>query len=527
MGLDAATEALRWGVNDLGGTLMEESISRLAGSYHGVKLDPEDLIARRPPRRPPGGRAHDALRASAAATRSSRPRPRWRARSSSAGGWRRASWTRRRSARRRWRAPRAAGRAFTQLTAERARAEARAAAARLRAGAPAGPLDGVPVAWKDLVDVAGTPTTAASALRRDAPPAAADAPAVARLAAAGLVCVGKTNLSELAFSGLGLNPHSRDAAEPARASGRGCRAAPRRARRSRVAAGVVAVRDRHGHVRLDPRAGRVLRDRRASSRRPRASTAPGVLPLAPSLDSVGPLATTRRRPDRARRRAARRGAATAGAVARRPCRASSWPRASLVDDVEPGVAAAFAAALDALAAAGAHDRAPARSPRSRAGARCCARHGLPRRARGVAVARGAARRARTPRGSTAACCGACATAARSRRRATPRCWTRARALQAAFERRARRRAPVTPASPHVAPQLAPLEADDDVFLAATPRTLRITMPTSFLDMPGVALPIGPAEAGLPASLLRLRPGRQPTTACSPPRSRPRRRSGPR
>jgi len=45
MGIDAATEALRWGVNDLGGTLMEESISRLAGSRHGVRLDPEDLIA--------------------------------------------------------------------------------------------------------------------------------------------------------------------------------------------------------------------------------------------------------------------------------------------------------------------------------------------------------------------------------------------------------------------------------------------------------------------------------------------------
>jgi FO synthase len=45
MGLDAATEALRWGVNDLGGTLMEESISRMAGSYHGVKLESEDLIA--------------------------------------------------------------------------------------------------------------------------------------------------------------------------------------------------------------------------------------------------------------------------------------------------------------------------------------------------------------------------------------------------------------------------------------------------------------------------------------------------
>jgi FO synthase len=45
MGLDAATEALSWGVNDLGGTLMEESISRLAGSYHGTRLDPDELVA--------------------------------------------------------------------------------------------------------------------------------------------------------------------------------------------------------------------------------------------------------------------------------------------------------------------------------------------------------------------------------------------------------------------------------------------------------------------------------------------------
>jgi FO synthase len=45
MGLEAATESLRWGVNDLGGTLMEESISRMAGSHHGVRLDPDDLIA--------------------------------------------------------------------------------------------------------------------------------------------------------------------------------------------------------------------------------------------------------------------------------------------------------------------------------------------------------------------------------------------------------------------------------------------------------------------------------------------------
>ncbi|HEX3392195.1 MAG TPA: 5-amino-6-(D-ribitylamino)uracil--L-tyrosine 4-hydroxyphenyl transferase CofH [Solirubrobacteraceae bacterium] len=58
MGLEAATESLRWGVNDLGGTLMEESISRLAGSYHGTKLDPEQLVAA----------AHDAGRPAAERT---------------------------------------------------------------------------------------------------------------------------------------------------------------------------------------------------------------------------------------------------------------------------------------------------------------------------------------------------------------------------------------------------------------------------------------------------------------------------
>ncbi|HET9719014.1 MAG TPA: 5-amino-6-(D-ribitylamino)uracil--L-tyrosine 4-hydroxyphenyl transferase CofH [Solirubrobacteraceae bacterium] len=58
MGLEAATEALRWGVNDLGGTLMEESISRMAGSHHGVRLDPDDLI----------GAAHSAGRPAAERT---------------------------------------------------------------------------------------------------------------------------------------------------------------------------------------------------------------------------------------------------------------------------------------------------------------------------------------------------------------------------------------------------------------------------------------------------------------------------
>ena len=62
MGLDAATEALRWGVNDLGGTLMEENISRMAGSQHGVRLEPEQLIGAARAGGPRAGPADDALR---------------------------------------------------------------------------------------------------------------------------------------------------------------------------------------------------------------------------------------------------------------------------------------------------------------------------------------------------------------------------------------------------------------------------------------------------------------------------------
>ena len=96
--------------------------------------------------------------------------------------------------------------AFIIVTAERARREAMASAKRYKEGRPLGPLDGVPVAWKDLMDMTGTPTTAGSALYRDAPPKTKDAAVVANLAAAGMVAVGKTNLSEFAFSGIGLNP---------------------------------------------------------------------------------------------------------------------------------------------------------------------------------------------------------------------------------------------------------------------------------------------------------------------------------
>src|SRR5258706_950687 len=98
-------------------------------------------------------------------------------------------------------------RAFLRVYAEQARAAAEAQD-RLRAvGIAGGPLAGIPISIKDLFDVAGEPTTAGSTALRDAPPAQHDAPIVARLRAARAVIVGKTNLTEFAYSDLGINPH--------------------------------------------------------------------------------------------------------------------------------------------------------------------------------------------------------------------------------------------------------------------------------------------------------------------------------
>ena len=386
------------------------------------------------------------------------------------------------------------GPVFTQLTAGRARAEARAAAARLRAGAPAGPLDGVPVAWKDLVDVAGTVTTAASALRLQIAPAAADAPAVARLAAAGLVCVGKTNLSELAFSGLGLNPHlgtPPNPLDPARAPGGSSSGSA-----VAVAAGVVPCAigtDTSGSIRVPAAFCGIAGFKPSVARVDRA----GVLPLAPSLDSVGPLATTVA--DLIALDAALRGAASPSVADRADGLRVVVAEGEPVDDVDPGVAAAFAAAVEALEAAGAHvERRPVAALAEAAA--LLRTHGLlvaheawrthealldsPEAARldRRVLRRLRAGRALPPEGRAALL------------DARPR-------VQAAFEDELGGALLLTPASPHVAPLVRELEADDDVFLAANARTLRITMPTSYLDAPGVAFPIGPAEAGLPASLL--------------------------
>jgi len=108
----------------------------------------------------------------------------------------------------------ACAKAFVRRFDDSAHATAGALQALQQAGAPIGCLAGAPVSVKDLYDVAGFPTTAASAAMHDAPAAAVDSPAVARVRQAAGVLVGHTNMSEFAFSGVGINPHFGTPANP-------------------------------------------------------------------------------------------------------------------------------------------------------------------------------------------------------------------------------------------------------------------------------------------------------------------------
>ncbi len=98
-------------------------------------------------------------------------------------------------------------RVFIALRAEKALAAAAASDAARKAGLVRAPLEGIPVSVKDLFDIAGEVTRAGSTVLKDAAPAAKDAEAVARLQRAGAIIIGRTNMTEFAFSGVGLNPH--------------------------------------------------------------------------------------------------------------------------------------------------------------------------------------------------------------------------------------------------------------------------------------------------------------------------------
>ena len=241
-------------------------------------------------------------------------------------------------------------RAFLHVDADGARAAADTQDGLRARGVTLSPLAGIPVSVKDLFDVAGQVTRAGSMVLDDGP-AAADAPAVARLRAAGMVIVGRTNMTEFAFSGLGLNPHHGTPSSPwDRAIGRipgGSSAGAAVSVADGMAAAAIGS-DTGGSCRIPAHCCGIVGFKPSAWRVPLE----GAYPLSFSLDSIGPFGRTVSC-------CALVDAARAGddmtvpdAIGPRGLRLAV-PRTLVLDGLDEMVSAAFARALDLLSAAGA------------------------------------------------------------------------------------------------------------------------------------------------------------------------------
>ena len=225
--------------------------------------------------------------------------------------------------------------------------------AQSRFGAPLPPLAGLGVSVKDLFDVAGHPTTAGSIVLSDRPPAAADCPAVARLRAAGAALVGHTNLTEFAFSGVGINPHHGTPANPATAP---IDATPRIPGGS-TSGGAVSVAggaawaalgsDTGGSIRI-PAALQGLVGFKSTAR---WVPTDGCIPLSTTLDTACAITHSVRDAVLLHELLAARRVTLAG----RPLRAMrlALPTNAMLDGLDDPVARSFSRALVALRAAGA------------------------------------------------------------------------------------------------------------------------------------------------------------------------------
>lgn len=183
-------------------------------------------------------------------------------------------------------------RVFTRLYPERARAAAAAADLLRASGQTRSAIDGLPVSIKDLFDVAGETTMAGSVVCAGEPAATANAVVVQRLIAAGAVIVGKTNMTEFAFSGLGINPHygtpknAWDRTGQGRIPGGSSSGAAVSVTDGMAVAGVGS--DTGGSIRI-PAALCGLTGFKPTARR---VSLKGVLPLSRYLDSIGAIAPT-------------------------------------------------------------------------------------------------------------------------------------------------------------------------------------------------------------------------------------------
>ena len=180
-------------------------------------------------------------------------------------------------------------RTFIKVYSDSARAAADAQDRLRAAGYVASPLAGLPVSIKDLFDVAGERTLAGSKALDDLPPAQHDAPIVARLRAAGAILIGRTNMTEFAFSGVGINPHYGTPGNPAdrrcipggSSSGAAVSVADGGA--------IVAIgTDTGGSVRIPAALCGIVGFKPTQKRISRA----GATPLSTTLDSIGPLANS-------------------------------------------------------------------------------------------------------------------------------------------------------------------------------------------------------------------------------------------
>lgn len=179
-------------------------------------------------------------------------------------------------------------RIYARLTEARARAEADAATDRARRGLRRHPLDGVPLSWKDLFDNAGTVTAAGSLSLKNRVPTH-DAETLARATRAGAVCLGKTTMTEFAFSGLGINPKC---GTPANAFDEGIERVPGGSSSGAaislargLATGAIGT-DTGGSVRIPAAWNGLVGLKTTAGRVPLT----GTLPLSPTFDTIGPLA---------------------------------------------------------------------------------------------------------------------------------------------------------------------------------------------------------------------------------------------
>ena len=179
-------------------------------------------------------------------------------------------------------------RACLTLYRDAAKAAAEAADARAKAGISLGPLDGAIVSIKDLFDVAGEVTRAGSkVLAEEGRPAAADALVVRRLRAGGAVIVGKTNMSEFAYSGIGANPHFGTPGNPAdRARVPGGSSSGAAVAAADGMCEIAIGSDTGGSTRIPAAFCGVVGYKPSRQRIPTE----GALPLSYSIDSIGPLA---------------------------------------------------------------------------------------------------------------------------------------------------------------------------------------------------------------------------------------------